>query len=159
MSHTYVLLAISQTAYDEIHGLLAAAGYQQAFHAVDGRIVIDMHGIALRGPLVRQSANHQEGYEMSVGTQVQLHKWKCHKEVWADRIRAVIVLSPIDERIAPTNHDVTLRLDGGGEIGVSKTFIARGIPSVGDYFVQYDDGYQSWSPAKAFEEGYTRLGS
>ena len=25
------------------------------------------------------------------------------------------------------------------------------------YFVQYDDGYQSWSPAKAFEEGYTQL--
>jgi hypothetical protein len=26
------------------------------------------------------------------------------------------------------------------------------------YFVQYSDGYTSWSPSKPFEEGYTRLG-
>lgn len=26
------------------------------------------------------------------------------------------------------------------------------------YFVLYPDGYTSWSPTKAFEEGYTRIG-
>lgn len=25
------------------------------------------------------------------------------------------------------------------------------------YYVVYDDGYKSWSPAKAFEEGYTKI--
>ena len=25
------------------------------------------------------------------------------------------------------------------------------------YWVLYEDGWQSWSPAKAFEEGYTKL--
>ncbi|PYX85030.1 MAG: hypothetical protein DMG70_05000 [Acidobacteria bacterium] len=29
---------------------------------------------------------------------------------------------------------------------------------LGGYLVQYEDGYLSWSPAKAFEEGYTRIG-
>lgn len=28
-------------------------------------------------------------------------------------------------------------------------------PAVGDYVVRYSDGYTSWSPKKAFEEGYT----
>lgn len=25
------------------------------------------------------------------------------------------------------------------------------------YYVRYEDGYESWSPTKAFEEGYTRI--
>ena len=25
------------------------------------------------------------------------------------------------------------------------------------YYIAYADGYRSWSPSKAFEEGYTRL--
>lgn len=29
-------------------------------------------------------------------------------------------------------------------------------PQVGGYYVLYEDGYASYSPAKAFEEGYTR---
>ena len=34
-------------------------------------------------------------------------------------------------------------------------FFGRGTPEPGDYFVQYDDGYVSWSPKKQFEDGYT----
>jgi hypothetical protein len=30
-------------------------------------------------------------------------------------------------------------------------------PEAGGYYVQYKDGYTSFSPAEAFEEGYTRL--
>jgi len=37
---------------------------------------------------------------------------------------------------------------------VPADFFARGLPSQDDYFVRYDDGYVSWSPKKAFEEGY-----
>jgi hypothetical protein len=25
------------------------------------------------------------------------------------------------------------------------------------YYVRYEDGYESWSPTKAFEEGYTKI--
>ena len=36
----------------------------------------------------------------------------------------------------------------------------RGAASlIGGYFVQYADGYQSWSPAKAFEDGYVLAGA
>ena len=30
-------------------------------------------------------------------------------------------------------------------------------PEVGGYYVVYEDGYKSFSPAKAFEEGYTLI--
>lgn len=28
---------------------------------------------------------------------------------------------------------------------------------VGGYYVVYEDGYESWSPAEAFEKGYTLI--
>ena len=43
------------------------------------------------------------------------------------------------------------------KVGVPRDFFARGMPTPGDYIVIYADGYKSWSPAKAFEEGYTRV--
>jgi len=43
MTHTYVLLEISQDAFDEVEDKLREAGYDHAF--VDGNI--DMHGLAL----------------------------------------------------------------------------------------------------------------
>jgi hypothetical protein len=43
---------------------------------------------------------------------------------------------------------------GFGEFVVSDAFIQKHNPQPGGYFVVYADGYQSYSPAKAFEEGY-----
>lgn len=40
---------------------------------------------------------------------------------------------------------------------VDADYMAKHKPEIGGYFVQYDDGYSSFSPAKAFEEGYTLL--
>lgn len=34
---------------------------------------------------------------------------------------------------------------------------SRGVAAPGDYLVIYEDGYVSWSPAKAFEEGYALI--
>jgi hypothetical protein len=46
-THTYAVLEVSQATYDEIAGKLAEAGYDHAFHVDDGRVLVDMHGIAL----------------------------------------------------------------------------------------------------------------
>lgn len=40
---------------------------------------------------------------------------------------------------------------------VTADYMEKHKPQVGGYWVQYVDGYQSFSPAKAFEEGYTRV--
>lgn len=49
-----------------------------------------------------------------------------------------------------------------GEIGGIVTLLpdwhAKHKPQVGGYYVVYADGYQSFSPAKAFEEGNTLIG-
>lgn len=41
---------------------------------------------------------------------------------------------------------------------VPNAFMEKHKPKTGWYFVRYPDGYESASPPKAFEEGYTRLG-
>lgn len=40
---------------------------------------------------------------------------------------------------------------------VMPLMIERFTPVIGDYYVVYDDGYASFSPKKAFEEGYRRV--
>lgn len=40
---------------------------------------------------------------------------------------------------------------------LESTVFARYIPEAGDFFVVYDDGYESFSPRKAFLDGYTRV--
>ena len=46
-TYTYTILGISKPAFEEISELLKAAGYGHVFHMDDGRLVMDMHGIAL----------------------------------------------------------------------------------------------------------------
>lgn len=40
---------------------------------------------------------------------------------------------------------------------VSHAYMVKHKPEVGGYYVKYADGYESFSPAKAFEEGYTAV--
>jgi hypothetical protein len=77
-------------------------------------------------------------------TQAQLPQYKCHKVVGALKIAKLEgnVLTPADPGYAP--------------FIVDKEFLRRN-PEAGGYYVVYADGYKSFSPAKAFEEGYTRV--
>lgn len=81
---------------------------------------------------------------------VGLPRWKSHKTVWAAKITGV--------RTVGDEHQWVL--DIGGYAPATAALLARVPPGqfpVGGYYVRYEDGYESWSPAKAFEEGYTRL--
>jgi hypothetical protein len=46
-THTFVVLEISQAAFDEIKAKLEAAGYQHAFNEDEDGLKIDMQGIAV----------------------------------------------------------------------------------------------------------------
>ncbi len=74
----------------------------------------------------------------------QLPKYRCHKVVRAAKILAL--------REVPDFGPV-LDLEGGHERPCKVGWDEK---IVGGYYVEYDDGYASWSPAKAFEEGYRR---
>jgi hypothetical protein len=96
---------------------------------------------------------------MSSGTSCEMPRYKCHKEVWAMKISKIIDPTlPGNEsdgtkilvcEMSPTSTGSPVRVDG--------QYLRQHRPEVGGYYVVYKDGYKSYSPAKAFEEGYTRL--
>lgn len=78
----------------------------------------------------------------------KLPRWKSHKEVWADQIARV------------KDGGKTWVLNCTEKVDVQSALSARvpaGTDPTGGYYVRYEDGFESWSPAKAFEEGYTRI--
>jgi len=95
---------------------------------------------------------------MDQQAQVAMPKYKCHKEVWAlkiDRLeRDADKRGPNEE----TDGSITIFDDKvGGMMKLGADFVGRHRPEVGGYIVIYEDGYKSFSPAKAFEEGYSRI--
>lgn len=131
----------------------------------------------------------------------QMPKYRCHKEVWALKIKGII---PFDHPrceykyqpggaicgFGPNDRIHTLSTDSVipplgrhdyaplvppkegeqaigaiiqpedasyGEFPVPHVYIDKHKPSVGGYYVVYADGYTSFSPADAFENGYTRI--
>jgi len=75
-----------------------------------------------------------------------LTTYKCHKEVKACKIEAV-------EMVPDKVGFIKLTIANGKTLELDLD--ARPKPSVGWYFVLYADGYYSFSPASAFEEGYS----
>ena len=49
-THTYAILEVSGSVYEEVRKKLEEADYRHAFHQEGGRKLIDMHGIALARP-------------------------------------------------------------------------------------------------------------
>jgi hypothetical protein len=78
-------------------------------------------------------------------------RYRSHKEVHALKI-ATVELN--DVRNVAT---IYFAEEGYAPKEVDPVMFARYFPERGDYLVVYPDGYQSISPRKAFEEGYTRL--
>ena len=81
-----------------------------------------------------------------------LPRYRCHKEVEAARITEVV--SPPDRL---QTKDWTLHLGDAGSVAVGSAWMGKHAPEVGGYYVRYADDYESFSPADAFEGGYTLL--
>lgn len=80
---------------------------------------------------------------------MNLSKYKCHKIVQAGKV---------------VNFDINnegdhfLTLEGIGKpVFVTNAYMHKHQPELGGYYVLYEDGYESFSPAKAFENGYTKI--
>lgn len=80
-----------------------------------------------------------------------LPRYVCHKEVQAVQIKRVeyapdergYLIVPMEQGIEP--------------IRVPYEWQDKHGAKPGGYFVRYADGYESFSPARAFEEGYTAV--
>lgn len=80
--------------------------------------------------------------------------YQCHKKVNAVKIAAIEFKQDGSASIAPV----------GGKSRADTIYTApdyrdkfKGSEDDRGYYVVYGDGYVSWSPTKAFEEGYTKL--
>jgi len=67
------------------------------------------------------------------------------------RVQAAEILS-----VSPIAHDGKVRVivNGYPDAYVPDTAVIRYKPQPGDFLVVYEDGYQSFSPRKAFLDGY-----
>jgi hypothetical protein len=83
-------------------------------------------------------------------TEVSLPEYLCHKTVRAAKIVGVA--------LSPTPGFHRLALAGAAHVDVTRLWYSSKAPQVGGYYVQYEDGYSSYSPAEAFEQGYTPVG-
>lgn len=91
--------------------------------------------------------------------QREMPRYRCHKQVWALKIKAIEHKPNPDTSgdsgaasygaiITPTHLDYA-------PFEVSAEYVSKHAPRVGGYFVVYEDGYKSFSPADAFEAGYS----
>lgn len=97
--------------------------------------------------------------EDSGAPQAEMPRYKCHKEVWALKIKE-IRQAPANQERANAGGDWYLVPEdkGYGPVLVGHdNYVAKHKPQVGGYYVVYDDGYKSYSPAAPFEAGYTRI--
>lgn len=83
---------------------------------------------------------------------MEMPRYQSHKTVWALKIAAIEVHADKSASIAcaDKNYGPFTTKPGWAE-----RFTGGETDDPG-YYVQYADGFASWSPTKAFEEGYTR---
>lgn len=89
-------------------------------------------------------------------TQREMPKYNCHKQVWALKI-AGIKRDNEDDPNAETDGSamITPEEEGYAPFRVDHEYMHKHRPQVGGYYVVYKGGYKSFSPADAFEDGYT----
>ena len=88
--------------------------------------------------------------------QVELPRYRCHKEVRALKI-AQIYRDGDAAGASDGGAMITPADPGFSPLKVDFQYMRKHDPKVGGYFVVYRDGYTSWSPASEFEDGYTRI--
>lgn len=86
--------------------------------------------------------------------------YQSHKKVWA--LKIALILFDVDEARREgreTDGGATIEPvdEGYAAFRVDHEYVRKHDPKVGGYYIVYDDGYKSWSPAEAFEAGYTLI--
>ncbi len=74
--------------------------------------------------------------------------YQCHKKVKAAKIKKITFAPPVNLYRCDLEGCTQGRM-------LDQEYMDQHSPIEGGYYVQYADGYESYSPAKAFEEGYT----
>lgn len=84
----------------------------------------------------------------------EMPKYQSHKKVWALKIKKI----DFSDDVSNDFHAIITPEEEGYEpFVVNHEYIHKHKPQAGGYYVVYEDGYRSWSPSEAFEEGYSKI--
>lgn len=100
-----------------------------------------------------------ENKNYECGNSIELPKYECHKVVRALKIKSIVFDDIEGKYIAATSAVATITPEENGyaPFKVDFAYVNKHSPNVGGYYVVYEDGYESFSPAKAFEDGYKKI--
>ena len=91
---------------------------------------------------------------------IEMPKYQSHKKVWALKIKNIVFDSDVANE---TNREtdgsaiITPEKEEYAPFKVDSEYCHKHKPQTGGYYVMYDGGYKSWSPADVFESGYTLI--
>jgi len=80
-----------------------------------------------------------------------MKRYRCHKIVDGMEIKEIV-----DPKTDMSEHYLLRGVDGE-EVKVTAEWAWQHGIKPGGYFVRYKDGYESFSPKEAFEDGYTEI--
>ena len=94
------------------------------------------------------------------GCSIEMPRYTCHKKVHALKIKGIVRDSEeAQKENRETDGSAIINPEGDayGPFVVDAAYLKKHDPQVGGYYVVYDGGYKSFSPAEAFESGYTLI--
>lgn len=86
-------------------------------------------------------------------SQQEMPKYRCHKEVHALKIKGIDFDADMGQEGAHIASIIPVE-EGYGPVRINQAYLDKHKPQAGGYYVVYEGGYLSWSPAEAFESGY-----
>ena len=83
-------------------------------------------------------------------------QYQCHKKVWALKIAGITDPNAAADGSRLLAFEEPADGPKHGPLCADGSYMTKHDPRVGGYYVIYEDGYASYSPASAFESGYAR---
>ncbi len=87
------------------------------------------------------------------GSSAEMPRYRSHKVIHALKIHEIDVSVSDGDGSAIITPEKPY-----APFNVDRKYMEKHKPEVGGYYVVYKDGYTSFSPAEAFESGYTLIG-
>lgn len=129
----------------------------QAFDRA-GNVLGDAYGETKREVFDKLNERFKDAAEIRIRTLAEMPRYQSHKKVWALKIKEIKQAPPDQERQHAGGDWYLVPVEAGfAPIVVGHAYILKHTPRDGGYYVRYEDGYESFSPAEAFESGYTRI--
>lgn len=84
-------------------------------------------------------------------------RYKSHKQVWALKIESVDYHHKGHDCESDGTALMVFTDKDYPSLMMDRAYCNKHRPEKGGYYVLYQDGYTSFSPAEAFESGYTKI--